>query len=36
MGRSEFVGRTAPDDIRDKYIGKKIDLTYQTVNYYNC
>jgi hypothetical protein len=35
IGRSEFVGQAAPDDIRD-YIGKKIDLTYQTVNYYNC
>lgn len=36
IGRSEFVGQPAADDIRDKYIGKKIDLTYQTVNYYNC
>ena len=36
VGRSEFVGQPAPDNIRDKYLGKRIDLTYQTVNYYNC
>lgn len=36
LRRSEFVGKRARDDIRNKYLGKKIDLTYQTVNYYNC
>jgi hypothetical protein len=36
LRRSEFVGKLAPDDIRDKYLGKRIDLTYQAVNYYNC
>lgn len=35
-GRSEFVGRPANDNIRNKYVGKKIPLTYQTINYYNC
>lgn len=34
--RSEFVGKPAQDQIRDKYLGKRIALTYQTVNYYNC
>jgi hypothetical protein len=36
IGRSEFVGQVAPDHIRDKYLGKNLDRTYQTVNYYNC
>lgn len=36
VGRSEFVGHIAPDEIRDKYLGKGIDSTYQATNYYNC
>lgn len=35
-GRSEFVGSPADDIIRDRFVGKKIELTYQTINYYNC
>lgn len=33
-GRSEFVGRSVSDEMRSKYMGKKIKLTAQTVNYY--
>lgn len=36
IGRSEFVGHVAPDEVRGKYIGKRIDATYQAMNYYNC
>ena len=33
-GRSEFVGGVAPDDIRDKYIGKPFS-SYQAINYFD-
>lgn len=33
--RREFVGRVAPQSVRDKYVGKTIH-TYQTINYFNC
>jgi hypothetical protein len=37
-GRHEFVGRIAPDKIRDKYVGKRLpDRFYgNPIRYYNC
>ncbi|MCA1592761.1 MAG: hypothetical protein LC754_08955 [Acidobacteria bacterium] len=37
-GRSGFVGGVAPDDIRDKYVGKRLpDRFYGfPIRYYNC
>lgn len=35
-GRSEFVGKPADESVRSKYVGKKIPLTSQSFNYYNC
>jgi uncharacterized protein len=37
-GRSEFVGRVAPDKVRNKYVGKRMpDRSWgQSVRYYNC
>ena len=33
--RSEFVGSPAENAIRDRFVGKSIELTSQTINYYN-
>jgi len=34
--RSEFVGKPASEEMQAKYLGKRIEPTYQTMNYYNC
>jgi hypothetical protein len=36
-GRSEFIGRVAKDEIREKYVGKFVARGYGApVRYYNC
>lgn len=37
-GRHEFIGRIAPDKIRDKYIGKRLPDRFWgfPIRYYNC
>ena len=36
--RYEFVGKVAPDEIRDKYIGKRMPEPHgqNPIRYYNC
>src|ERR1043165_406780 len=36
--RSEFVGKVAPDKIRDKYVGKRLESPpgQNPIRYYNC
>jgi hypothetical protein len=37
-GRHEFIGRIAPDKIRDKYVGKRLPDRFWgfPIRYYNC
>ncbi len=37
-GRFEFVGREAPDKVRDRYIGKRLPDRFHgnPIRYYNC
>ena len=37
-GRHEFIGRVAPDKIRDKYVGKRLPDRFWgfPIRYYNC
>ncbi len=37
-GRYEFIGRVAPDEVRNKYVGRRIPgrLTQNPVRYFNC
>jgi uncharacterized protein len=37
-GRAEFLGQLAPDNVRAKYVGKRVPvrLTQNPVRYFNC
>lgn len=37
-GRAEFLGQVAPDDVRAKYVGKRlpVKMTQNPVRYFNC
>ncbi|HZT59504.1 MAG TPA: hypothetical protein VFA21_12915 [Pyrinomonadaceae bacterium] len=37
-GRYEFIGKVAPDEIRDRYVGKRLPERFHgnPIRYYNC